>query len=90
MRIGPNIPDLQGISAPRSDNASSASKAHPGTAEANDSFSEDTVTINTLTTKALQMPDIREDKVDSLRQSVSSGQYQLDPYAIAAAMVNEA
>lgn len=89
MRIGPNIPDLEGISAARTENASSAAKANPA-AEENESFPEDTVTISTLTAKALQMPEVRQDKVDSLRQSVSSGQYQVDPYAIAAAMVGEA
>lgn len=89
MRIGPNIPDLEGISAASTGNASSASKANPA-AEENESFPEDTVTISTLTAKALQTPEVRQDKVDSLHQSVSSGQYQLDPYAIAAAMVSEA
>ena len=88
MRIGPNIPDLQGISTARAENASSAGKAHPA-AEEGENFPEDTVTISTLTAKALQMPEVRQDKVDSLRQSVSSGQYQLDPYAIADAMVDE-
>jgi flagellar biosynthesis anti-sigma factor FlgM len=89
MRIGPNIPDLEGVSAARTENASSAGKANPAVEE-NESFPEDTVTISTLTAKALQMPEVRQDKVDSLRQSVSSGQYQVDPYAIAAAMVGEA
>lgn len=90
MRIGPNIPDLQGVSAPRTEHASSASQAHPATADEGESLPEDTVTISTLTAKALQTPEVRQDKVDSLRQSISSGQYQVDPYAIAAAMVNEA
>lgn len=90
MRIGPNIPDLQGVSAARTDNASSTSQAHSAAADESESLPEDTVTISTLTAKALQMPEVRQDKVDTLRQSVSSGQYQVDPYAIADAMVNQA
>jgi len=90
MRIGPNITDLQGISAARTENASSASKAHSAAPEEAENYPEDTVTISTLTAKALQMPEVRQDKVDSLRQSVSGGQYEVDPYAIADAMVNEA
>lgn len=90
MRIGPNIPDLHGVSADRTQNASSAKSARLASSQESESLPEDTVTISTLTAKVLQMPDVRQDKVDSLRQSVANGQYQLDPHAIAAAMVNEA
>jgi len=90
MRIGSNIPDLQGVSTERADNFSSASKARATSTEESESFPEDTVTVSALAAKALQMPDVRQDKVDNLRQSVSSGEYQIDPSAIAAAMANEA
>lgn len=91
MRIGPNLPDLQGVSTNRAEN-SSAATGKPSVESSGDSesFGEDTVSISSLTAKAVQMPATREDKVESLRQSVASGQYQLDPQAIAAAMVNQA
>jgi len=88
MRIGSNLPDLQGVSNDRAE-SSSPSKARAASTEEGESFAEDTVSISALTAKALQMPEVRQDKVDSLRQSVSSGQYELDPTMIAAAMVNE-
>lgn len=90
MRIGSNIPDLQGVSTERAENSSSASKTRGPFAEESESFPEDTVSISTLTAKALQMPEVRQGKVDDLRQRVLSGQYELDPSTIAEAMVNEA
>lgn len=90
MRIGSNIPDLQGISAQRTEQTPSSSKPAVTFTEQNDSFPEDTVSVSTLTAKALQMPEVRQDKVDSLRQSVASGEYELDPGLIAGAMLNEA
>jgi flagellar biosynthesis anti-sigma factor FlgM len=40
-----------------------------------------------LPSQAMGMPEVRQAQVDSLRQSVSSGQYQLDPNAIADAIL---
>jgi flagellar biosynthesis anti-sigma factor FlgM len=37
----------------------------------------------------MSLPDIRQDKVASLRQAVTSGTYQLDPKKIAASMLDE-
>jgi flagellar biosynthesis anti-sigma factor FlgM len=47
------------------------------------------VSVNSLVSAALTSPEIRQDKVDSLRLSVSSGQYELDPAKIAASMVDQ-
>jgi anti-sigma28 factor (negative regulator of flagellin synthesis) len=41
-----------------------------------------------LTSQALNTPEIRQDKVDTLSQSVNSGAYQLDATAIAGAMID--
>jgi len=91
MRIGPNIPDLQDVSTERAEGSTAAaSKARAVSSEESESFPEDTVTISSLTNQALQMPEVRQDMVDSLSQSVSSGQYELEPGMIAAAMVGQA
>jgi flagellar biosynthesis anti-sigma factor FlgM len=45
--------------------------------------------VGALVNAAMQTPDVRQGMVDSLRQSVSSGQYELDPTRIAASMVSE-
>jgi negative regulator of flagellin synthesis FlgM len=42
-----------------------------------------------LVSKALESPEIRQDKVSALRQSISSGQYKLEPEKIAASIVDD-
>jgi len=41
-----------------------------------------------LTSQAMNSPEVRQDKVDALRQSVNSGEYQIDPTKIAGAIVD--
>jgi flagellar biosynthesis anti-sigma factor FlgM len=89
MRIGPNSPDLQRISnETAASSTTAAGKTRPASSEDGDSFPEDTVTISSLALRASQTPDIRHDLVGSLQQSVSNGEYQLDPSAIAEAMLH--
>ena len=88
MRIGWNSTDLQGISRQTADSPSSKAKtANAVSTESWDTLSEDTVTISSLAARALETPDVRQEKVDALHDQVGSGQYQLDPAAIAEAML---
>jgi flagellar biosynthesis anti-sigma factor FlgM len=50
------------------------------------SFHSDSNSVLSLATQALSSPEVRQGTVDALRQSVNSGQYQLDPSRIAAAI----
>lgn len=45
--------------------------------------------ISSLVSEAMSSPEIRQEKVASLQQSISSGQYKLDPGQIAGAMIDE-
>ena len=45
--------------------------------------------VTSLVNAAMNSPEIRQDKVDSLKQAVSSGNYDLDPAKIAASMIDE-
>jgi flagellar biosynthesis anti-sigma factor FlgM len=45
--------------------------------------------VGSLVSTALGSPEVRQDLVESLRQSVNSGQYVLDPTQIAASILNE-
>jgi flagellar biosynthesis anti-sigma factor FlgM len=89
MRIGLNVPDQQSISAEQAQKPSTpaANQAESSPAGDNATFSQDRVTLSSLATQAMGMPEVRQAQVDSLRQSVSSGQYQLDPHAIADAIL---
>jgi flagellar biosynthesis anti-sigma factor FlgM len=50
------------------------------------SFHSDSNSVQSLTSQALNSPEVRQATVDSLRQSVNSGQYQVDATRIAAAI----
>jgi flagellar biosynthesis anti-sigma factor FlgM len=52
-------------------------------------LSSDSTSVSSLVSTAMSLPDIRQDKVASLRQAVTSGTYQLDPKKIAASMLDE-
>ena len=52
------------------------------------SFHSDSTSVQSLTTQALNSPEVRQGTVDALRQAVNSGQYEIDPNRIATAMSN--
>jgi flagellar biosynthesis anti-sigma factor FlgM len=52
-------------------------------------FTSDSSSVGSLVSAAMGTPDVRQSLVDSLRQSVNSGEYKLDPSAIASSMVDE-
>jgi len=45
--------------------------------------------VESLVTKALSASEIRQDKVESLRQAVQNGTYEIDPAQIAEAMIRQ-
>ena len=45
--------------------------------------------ITSLVKEAMSSPEIRQAKVESLQQAISSGQYALEPDKIAGAMIDE-
>ncbi|MGA2744104.1 MAG: flagellar biosynthesis anti-sigma factor FlgM [Candidatus Sulfotelmatobacter sp.] len=101
MRIGLNNPDPQSVSTEQSSITAdqvkkpsvAATQSQPATASTSDSSSEttglsqDRVTLSALASQALGLPEVRQGAVDSLRQSISNGQYKLDPSSIADAML---
>jgi len=88
MRISLNSPDLQGVARDSATSSAGAHPAHAATPESGDGFPEDRVTISSLALQAMQTPEIREGQVASLQQKVLNGQYELDPQAIADAMLS--
>jgi flagellar biosynthesis anti-sigma factor FlgM len=52
------------------------------------SFHSDSNSVLSLTSQALSSPEVRQGTVDALRESVNSGQYQLDAGKIANAISN--
>lgn len=88
MRIGLNTPDPQAASAERTKKSSAnvhstaAGKVRPRPAD-------DKLTLTALSSKAMETPEVRQEKVDVLRQSVGHGQYHLDSNESAEAMLSQ-
>lgn len=45
--------------------------------------------LSALVSSAMSSPEIRQDKVDILKQAIDSGTYKLDPGKIAESMIDE-
>jgi flagellar biosynthesis anti-sigma factor FlgM len=47
----------------------------------------DSASVQALTSQAMKTPEVRQDKVDALSQSVKSGEYMADPSETAGAIL---
>jgi flagellar biosynthesis anti-sigma factor FlgM len=65
-----------------------ASSSQAGTADRT-TLTSDSTSVTSLVSQALNSPPVRQDMVDSLRLSVTSGQYDVAPAKTAAAMLDE-
>jgi negative regulator of flagellin synthesis FlgM len=76
---------------PNTKNVSARQTATTGLAGGGDrmTLSSSSNSVSSLVSTAMNSPEIREDKVASLRQAINSGQYNLDPSAIASSMIDE-
>ena len=88
MRIDLNsVP--QGSAAQKTEKSSVNKRAQLDTND-NAGFGEDTVSLSTLVQQALSVPEMREERIESLRQAIQSGQYSVSPQQIAAAILASA
>jgi flagellar biosynthesis anti-sigma factor FlgM len=88
MRIELKTPDVENLQTERQENAPAARsnpEASP-TADTTKVSLQDSATVGALTAQSLQMPEVRQEKVDGIRQSLANGQYRLDAKASAAGM----
>lgn len=69
--------------------ARSAAQSNGASGEDRATLTSDSTSVGSLVSTALNFPAVRQDKVDSLQQAISSGQYVVDPSSIASSMVGE-
>lgn len=74
---------------PKQVSARIAAQSAEGGGEDHATLTSDSTFVGSLVSSALSSPEVRQDKVASLRQAISSGQYEVDPAKIAASMVGE-
>jgi flagellar biosynthesis anti-sigma factor FlgM len=89
MKIDVNSPIVSQMPAERTPKQVSAGITDKGVSETGDrtTLNSTSSSVQLLTQQALQSPEVRQDKIDAIRQSISSGQYQVDPAKIADAMI---
>ena len=92
MRIDsytPNSSAAEVSNSPAMSKADVQGGATPAAAAGEDrtTLTSDSATVKTLVSTAMNSPAVRQVTVENLRQAVSSGQYQLEPAAIADAML---
>ena len=69
--------------------AASSAKSQGISDDDRTTLTSDTASLASLVSAALSSPDVRQGRVDNLRQAISNGEYQVDPSNVAAAMVGE-
>jgi negative regulator of flagellin synthesis FlgM len=70
-------------------NAAQAGQTSQAGGEDRATLSSDTASVGSLVATALSSPEVRQDKVDSLRDAVNGGKYSLDPDRIAQSIVDD-
>jgi flagellar biosynthesis anti-sigma factor FlgM len=66
-----------------------ATQAATGLAQDRTTLHSDSLSVQSLTSQALSSPEVRQDKVDTISQSVNSGSYQLNATATAGAIIDD-
>jgi len=71
--------------------AKNSSVAQPSGAEQKDeaTFSSNSEKVSQLVAQAAKAPEIRQERVDALRQRVQSGEYKVDARRVAEAMFSD-
>jgi flagellar biosynthesis anti-sigma factor FlgM len=69
--------------------AQGSSNANVSGTEDRASLSSGSTSVSSLVSQALQFPEVRQDKVDSLKQSVGNGTYELNPSKIASSILEQ-
>jgi negative regulator of flagellin synthesis FlgM len=68
--------------------AKNSAKANSAAQEDRATLTSGSTTVSSLVSKALESPEVRQDKVDNLRQAVESGQYKVEPDKIASSILD--
>src|SRR5690348_7016875 len=88
MRIDSNFP-LQRDAETEKSNKSSVSGKLASRPDEGKNFGGDSVTLSSLASKVLDTPEVRQDKVDSLRSAIQNGSYTVDSEQTADAMLSD-
>lgn len=74
---------------PKRESVADIASSDPGNAGDRTTLTSTQQSINALVSTAMSSPEIRQDRVDSLKQAIANGTYELDPAKIASSMIDE-
>jgi negative regulator of flagellin synthesis FlgM len=91
MRIDLTNIQFNGVEREDKTRKAGASAKAPSTPNVEDkaSLSVDTLSLSSLQAKALAAPEIRQDKVEALRQAIQNGDYRVEPDKVARAILDQ-
>jgi negative regulator of flagellin synthesis FlgM len=75
--------------SPNQVNAENAATSGLAAGEDRTTLTSTQQSLNALVSTAMSSPEVRQDRVDSLKQAISNGTYELDPEKIASSMIDE-
>ncbi len=87
MRIDLNGISLNGMEREDKTKKAGAKPTSSPNVEDKASLSTDTLSLTSLEATALAAPEVRQDKVEALRQAIQNGEYKVDPQKIAHAIL---
>lgn len=87
--IDSNASEMVGELNSQSANTGKSAPVSTGAPEDRTTLTLGSAAVSSLASQAMSSPEIRQELVQSLKQEVESGQYQLDPDKIAGAMIDE-
>ena len=90
MRIDSNRPAATDLTTDKTQGSPEGGGASATTGQKRDAFSADTVSLGALQAQALATPEVRQDRVQALRDAIRNGSYEIDPAKIADAMLRDA
>lgn len=87
MRIDLNQLSLGNVGREVSGKKASGKASEPVDPEEKASFTSDSLDIPSLEAQVLASPEVRQDKMEALRQAIQNGQYKVEPDKIAQAII---
>jgi negative regulator of flagellin synthesis FlgM len=87
MRIDLNSISLNNIEREEKPKKAAGKQSGAPNIEDKATLSSDALSVSSLEAQVLAAPEVRQDKVEALRQQVQNGQYKVDPDQIAKAIL---
>jgi len=89
IELNNSTPDPIVTAQGKNHSSSAATSSVHGAGEDTASLSFDHASVGSLVSQALASPQVRQDKVDALRQALSTGQFKIEPDKIAEAILQQ-